>query len=413
MRLRPRGLLLALALLASVPGVWRPGGPASAATLKTYVYWDQNEQEDFAVEPSGTLGRLVPPWDPNGQMCIFPGGGGRFVTGYNPTLPGQHNPGSKKPLMNPPVGEAVWDRHGHFTGKTIYVPGPYHLKGSNVGGDIPPDKTAGNTYNNNGTFTGCVFDSMGHLFAADIGTAQGKIPVPDNGRLIEWFGPKYTTYCILFGPTSGGRGPHHVDGTGGLADPGTMARDSHGNIYVPEPGHSSGTGFPDGGRVLEFMHSSFPASAASCPGPSNMPKRKVQRKVFIQGGSQGFQQVPSGIARDPSCRCWAVTSVVGSPAIAWYKDDGSPYAGKGPVPAGDYSPFGIAVAPDGTTYFADIHVQPCSQGFCTTDGQAAIYKVTFTNGVPNPPAAVGTGYSFPVGVTVCVPSRQVCPKPRV
>jgi hypothetical protein len=107
-----------------------------------------------------------------------------------------------------------------------------------------------------------------------------------------------------------------------------------------------------------------------------------------------------------------VTSVVGNPAIAWYNVDGTPYPGKGPVPSGNYSPFGIAVAPDGTTYFADIHVQPSNNGLSPQNGAGAVYKVTFNNGVPNQPQTIGSGYSFPVGVTVCDPSRQVCPAPR-
>lgn len=102
-------------------------------------------------------------------MCVFPDGSGRFVTGYNPTLPSQHNPGSQKPIMNPPVGEAVWGRHGRFSGQTIYVPGPYTNPGSHVGGDIPPDQAAGNAFNDHGTFTGCSFDRHANLLAVDLG----------------------------------------------------------------------------------------------------------------------------------------------------------------------------------------------------------------------------------------------------
>jgi hypothetical protein len=47
------------------------------------VYWDQNEEQDFFNSMTGQIGQLVAPYDPNGQMCIFPEGSGRFVTGYN------------------------------------------------------------------------------------------------------------------------------------------------------------------------------------------------------------------------------------------------------------------------------------------------------------------------------------------
>lgn len=120
-------------------------------TAPYFVYWDQNEEEDFVSMPSGTLGQLVPPYNANGQMCLIPAGGGSFVTAYNPTTD-PTNPGYYKTQMQPPIGEAVWDKNGNFTGQTIYVPGPYMLPGQTVGGDIPPDGSG--NFNNDGTFTG-------------------------------------------------------------------------------------------------------------------------------------------------------------------------------------------------------------------------------------------------------------------
>jgi hypothetical protein len=48
------------------------------------VYWDQNEEVDFASMPSGLQGQLMPAWDLNGQMCVLPDGSGRFVGGVGP-----------------------------------------------------------------------------------------------------------------------------------------------------------------------------------------------------------------------------------------------------------------------------------------------------------------------------------------
>ncbi len=71
----------------------------SAGTASYLVYWDQNEEVDFLSMPSGTQGQLLPAWDLNGQVCILPDG--RFVGGYDPTLPAQDNLGSAKPYKQP------------------------------------------------------------------------------------------------------------------------------------------------------------------------------------------------------------------------------------------------------------------------------------------------------------------------
>ncbi len=407
-----------LAACSSAPG--GQGGTSAAPQQHGYfVYWDQNEEEDYLASTTKQVGQLVPPWDPNGQMCLLPDGSGRFVVGYNPTLPSQHNPGSLKPVMQPPVGEAMWNPNGNFTGKTMYVPGPYHLPGQTVGGDVPPDASS-NAFNNNGTFTGCAFDHDGNLLATDLGTAQGQFPSPDNGRLIEWFAPSYTSYCIVDGPTEGGVGPHHVDGTGGLRQPGDLTVDDQGDLLLPEAGAAQG-GLP-AGRVLRFDHSSFPKSAADCP-DGLYPRQRLRYSVFIQG-SLALLPFPLAIARDPACSCWAVDTVFGDPAIAWFDDQGHPLAAQGVVhgetlaqigqDANGYNPFGLAFAPDGTAYFVDIHIH-CKGtliGCGPTSNGGRVMKVTFTNGQPDPPVPIASGYNFPTSVTVCVAGHGICPTPK-
>jgi hypothetical protein len=404
----------------------------SAPTPAVFVYWDQNEEED-ALLPSGQLVQMVPPWDPNGQMCVFPSGfgpngGGGFVTGYNPTLPSQHNLGGLKPLKNPPVGEAVWDRNGNFTEQAIFVPGPYALPGSNIGGDIPPDPartfctngtTAGacttdadcpggacsGTFNDNGSFTGCAFDSKGHLFAADIGQSQGTTSSPDQGRIIEWFPPNYDSFCIIIGPTQGGVGPHHVNGTGGLRNPGLMAVDPQDNLYVPESGNA---------RVLRFDHASLPSSPEEC-GSDGLLVPSAAYTVFIKG-----KGIPAGIARDPTCstastNCWAVTNILtgslGGDTIYWFDDAGHQTTVKGPIPKGNYSPFGIAVSPSGDVFFVDIALTCGANGCGTIDGGGGVFKVSFPNGQPTAPVKIAGGLNFPTSVTVCDTGSQVCPVP--
>jgi len=140
-----------------------------------------------------------------------------------------------------------------------------------------------------------------------------------------------------------------------------------------------------------------------------MPVTPVSFQVFIQG-SPAWQPFPLGIARDPSTHRWAVSSVIGSPAVAWYNDDGTPYIGKGPLPAGNYSPFGIAFTPAGDLYFVDIHISVSPDGsFGPVDKMGNVFRVPFTAGVPSQPAAIATGLSYPTSVTACDPTVQTCP----
>jgi hypothetical protein len=64
--------LVVLAALVTAPH-------ARAATANAYIYFDENERELLLSDPGGTPADLVPYYDPNGQMCIFPDGSGRFT----------------------------------------------------------------------------------------------------------------------------------------------------------------------------------------------------------------------------------------------------------------------------------------------------------------------------------------------
>ena len=386
-----------------------------------YVYWDVNEQEDALRMPGDGHGQLIPPWDPNGQLCITPGRNARFTVGYNPTLASQHNPGSRKPKKAPPVGEALYNRDGTFTGQTLYVRGPYKLRGQKVGGDIPPDEgKRPPEFNSNGTYTGCVFDPSGNLFASDLGTAQGAFPSPDNGRLIEWFAPDYKKSCVVLGPTSGGVGPHHVDGQGGLQQPSDLALDKNGDIMLTEAGVANG--MVPAGRVLRVDHTSLPTRASDCSG-NVYPAGSVRTSVFFQG-SLSLLPFPLAIARDPTCDCWAIDSTIGDTAVAWFDDNGQQLASRGVVPGegiagigadpNGYNPFGIAFAPDGTLYMVDIHLH-CGPGLTdcgpTTKG-GRVLRFHFADGQPSAPEPIATGLDFPTSVTVCVPAQRACPLPK-
>ena len=191
------------ALVAGVASSASPGAPAGAAASAStpgstvpktaggvhgtpgyLVYWDQNEEVDFLSMPSGTQGQLLRAWDLNGQVCVLPGG--RFVGGYDPTLPNQDNLGSAKPYKQPADGEELDEPNGSFSGETLYVPGPYKMPGQSVGQDSPP--TANGVFNNNSTYTGCALDKHANVFGTDIATAQGDYPPAEQrapGRVVR------------------------------------------------------------------------------------------------------------------------------------------------------------------------------------------------------------------------------------
>ena len=377
------------------------------------VYWDQNEEVDMASMPSGTLGQLMPAWDLNGQMCIVPDGSGRYVGGVDPTVPSQRNPGGLKPYKQPAIGEELDLANGAFSGQMLYVPGPFTLPGQSVGEDSPA--TAQGDFNGNSTYTGCAFDHDLNLFATDIGTAQGSFPVPDDGRLVEWFAPSYTTYCIVYGPISQGVGPHHVDGILGLSQPGMLTTTDNGDLLLPEAGTD---------EVMRVDHTSYPRSAADCPN-GLYPRGSLKMSVFFKGSGSDLP-FADGVAHDPTCDCYAISSFFGNPSIAWFDDKGHPVPGRTPLPGtplvdlgkdpNSYNPFGMAFAPDGTLYFVDIHIVcrggntliGCGPG----DYGGRVMSVSFTHGQPSTPHVVAGGFDFPTSVTVCVPAHTVCPYPQ-
>jgi hypothetical protein len=420
---------LAAASSTTAPGGTLPGGngahkgttAVSPPKSGYIVYWDQDEEEDYYASANHSLGQLETPWDPNGQMCIVPHTSGEYVVGYDPTNLSQHNPGGPPghPFKNPPIGEELQNRYGVWTGQNLYVPGPFSFKKGLTGDDSPE---VNGVFNGQSTFTGCAADAKGDVFAADIGTAQGSFPVPSDGRLVEWFAPKYTSYCIVDGPTTGGVGPHHVDGTGGLSQPGMMAVADNGDLLLPDAGAPPGQTL--GGQVLRFAHTSLPTSASQCPG-GIYPRDKLKVSVFMQGTTT-FMPFPMAIAKDPTCDCFAVDTAFGSPAIAFYSQTGKLLPTRPTVPGETlatlgkkstaFNPFGMAFAPDGTLYFIDIHLV-CPGGQLTKCGPGTydgrVLQLTFGKGdQPQlPPKVIDSDFAFPTSVTICVVGHGVCPFP--
>ena len=120
-----------------------------------------------------------------------------------------------------------------------------------------------------------------------------------------------------------------------------MALADNGDVLVPNVGTSS---------VLRFAASSLPSSAADCPG-GVYPRSKVHVSTFVKG-----LPFPAGVAKDPTCDCFAVSSYIGNPAIRWVTNARQARAGAGHgararrstelgKAPGQYNPFGMAFAP--------------------------------------------------------------------
>ena len=330
--------------------------------------------------PSGTQGQLLPAWDLNGQMCVLPDG--RFVGGYDPTLPSQHNLGSAKPYKQPADGEELDDPNGSFSGQTLYVPGPYKMPRPDHRQRLAADRQR--RVQQQPDLHRVRHRQGRQRLRQRHRHRPGRLPAAEQRAAGGVVRTQLHDVLHRLRPHLGGYGPHHTDGTGGLAQPGMMALADNGDVLVPNVGTSS---------VLRFAASSLPTSAADCPG-GVYPRSKVHVSTFVK--------VPfaAGIAKDPTCDCFAVSSYIGDPSIRLGdRRAASPSRGGARCPGprsptsarapGQYNPFGMAFAPDGTLYFIDIHV--ACKGLLTGCGPAAyggrVMKVTFTNGQP-----VGAGH---------------------
>ena len=215
---------------------------------------------------------------------------------------------------------------------------------------------------------GCGFDSEARLFVTDVGTGNFGF---SDGKLIVFFPPEYETFCLL-------------DTT--LRTAGTIAIAEDGSVYIPES-------VPPG-EVLRFSPP-FPT------GPDECDSVPPNRSTFIDGGPA--LQTPFGIVQAPNGN-WYVSSVLlPEPMINEYDPDGNfvrtiVAGGTGGTPAG------LALASDGTLYYADLAIveRPgAAVPFGPAAGEGTVRRVTFDeNGTPSLPEIIGSGLNFPDAVSV-------------
>jgi len=110
--------------------------------------------------------------------------------------------------------------------------------------------------------------------------------------------------------------------------PGTMALADNGDILLPEAG-------PD--KVLRIDHTTLPA--APLPVRAGISAAVCGTSVFFQGTSAMLPFV-AGVAHDPTCDCYAISSFFGDPAIAWFNNQGQPEPDRTPVPGAPLAQLG-------------------------------------------------------------------------
>ncbi|MFN8643322.1 MAG: PQQ-binding-like beta-propeller repeat protein [Candidatus Binatia bacterium] len=176
------------------------GGPAGEV-----LFSPQDDQLDEVDLASGAATTTVASTHAhvNGQVCLLPGGDGRYVAGED----------TGQPEVRP--GWGIFAADGTFLQK-VTLPA-FANETAN------PDPL------------GCAVDAQGRLFGTAIGSQGGA-----DGHLVVFFPPDYRTSCVL---------------DAGLRTPGLMASDDAGNLYVPEAGPP--------GRVQRYS-GPFPATAGEC-----------------------------------------------------------------------------------------------------------------------------------------------------
>jgi sugar lactone lactonase YvrE len=269
----------------------------------------------------------------NGQACAVPNGKGQFLMGEDT----KQSEGARQGWM-------IFSSDGKPITKLLEPSAP------NEPEQIEP--------------YGCVFDNQKRLFVSDVGQEDFE---GASGKLIVFFPPDYTTYCML---------------SNTLRVAGNLAMDDDGSILVTET-------LPPG-AVLRFKPP-FPEDADACETtPANM-------EVFIQDPDVG---TPSGIARAPNGN-WYVSSVFVPPAINEYDQDGNLVRN---IASGDDigNPQGIAVGPDGTIFYADLGlVQEPGKLPGPGDHTGTVRKIAFDElGRPKAPEVIASGLDYPDAVSI-------------
>ena len=323
--------------------------------LNAYVgarpYEKQTVITNAATDPQGM--------DVNGQLCFFPDDPHRMIAGED----------TGQPDRTP--GWGIFEIEGDRVGD---------LSARQVGRLVPSYQADPDNY-------GCGILSDGRVVTTDIGN---KVDGPPSGQLIMWFPPfesDQVSYCKL-------------DVT--LPTPGGIVVGADNSVYVA-------TARPPDNGILRF-NGPFPTSADAAGGCGRTDELgapladSVDRTVFIPADEHTL--TPNAVAVDAGGNFYVASAFTGT--IARYRPDGTFLDIVVMPPLGDElgataraggSPFGMAIADDGTVYWADLGLGMTADGVGPLDGQGSVRRTTTARGT----ALMDEGLDFPDGIGIYRP----------
>lgn len=329
----------------------------------------QNHNED----PNGR--------DINAQICFFPDGK-TFIAG--------EDTGQPDPLQ----GWGIFKLKGSKVGK---------LKTKQIGKLQPTYQGATDNAEN----YGCGILSDGRVVTGDIGNQASG---PENGQLIIWFPPFTAGFEEVDDGSNGTNGDVpfcKLDIAIGVA--GSIAIDDEDRILI-----SSARGATTG--VLRYT-GPFPTSpdaeggCGQTDGTGAPLADSVTKEQFITTGND--LATPNGLAPTGNGGYYVASVING--VINEYDANGQfvrtvlrPPEGEvlGAEPFSTGTPLGIAVAPDGTLYYADIGIVIDGANIGPGDGTGRVLRLRFVDGEPQAPEVMAEGLAFPDGLGIYVPKKK-------
>jgi hypothetical protein len=383
-----------VAACSSGSGSGSASGPASApdttaapaATAPIVFNGQGNNLDAYTPDPPFATQRVIKTIadDPNGldinaQLCFFDGD--RFIAGEDT---GQTKGNTQ--------GWGIFQLSGSTVGR---------LSAKEIGKVVPTYQGSADNAEN----YGCGFLSDGRLLLTDVGNqALG----PADGQLIVWFPP------FGFSPPHGHDQNHYCKLDVDIATAQSIWVDRNDDVYVASARPSDEPGSTNAG-IFKYSPP-FPTSDTAAGGcgkkdPTGAPLAdSVNKTKVIPAGEHGLIS-PAGIAAAPNGNLYISSVFTG--VIDEYRKDGTfvrtilePPAGEtlATKPYSTGTPLGIAVAPDGSLFYADIGiVAPPGKDIGPGDKTGSVRKIAFVDGQPQPPVTLATGLDFPDGVGVFVP----------